>query len=113
PIAEFAQSLAQLLGKSPSIFIRQHERADTRHLCLLLRARRERPSGRRAAKQRNELAPLHLRDHSITSSARASSVSGTVRPSAFAVFRLISSSNLTGAGTGSSLGLAPRRIRST
>ena len=33
--------------------------------------------GRRAAEQRDELAPFH----SITSSARASSVGGTVRPS--------------------------------
>jgi hypothetical protein len=39
-------------------------------------ARRERPSGCRAAEQRDELAPLH----SITSSAMASSVGGTVRP---------------------------------
>jgi hypothetical protein len=37
-----------------------------------------------AAKQRDELAALH---HSITSSARASSVGGTVRPSALAVVR--------------------------
>ena len=43
----------------------------------LLRARRDRPRRRRAAEQRNELAPLH----SITSSARASSVGGTSRPS--------------------------------
>src|SRR6478672_2473026 len=34
--------------------------------------------------------------YSITSSARAMSVGGTVRPSAFAVLRLITSSNLTG-----------------
>src|SRR5215475_11812728 len=46
---------------------------------------------RRAAEQRDELAP---RDHSITSSARASSVGGTSRSSAFAVFRLITNSNL-------------------
>jgi len=39
----------------------------------LLRARRKRPC-RRAAEQRDELASLH----SITSSARASSVGGTV-----------------------------------
>src|SRR5262249_62147509 len=43
--------------------------------------------------ERNELAPLH----SITSSARASSVGGTSRPSALAVLRLITSSNLVGA----------------
>ena len=35
--------------------------------------------------------------HSITSSARASSVGGTSRPSAFAVLRLITSSYLVGA----------------
>ena len=39
--------------------------------------RRERPRSRRTAEQRDELAPLH----SITSSATASSVGGTVRPS--------------------------------
>src|SRR6516164_2904636 len=38
--------------------------------------------------------------HSITSSARASSVGGTSRPRAFAVFRLIASSNLVAACTG-------------
>src|SRR5262249_10961568 len=39
----------------------------------------------------------HPPHHSITSSARASSVSGTSRPSALAVLRLTTSSNLTGA----------------
>ena len=39
------------------------------------------------ADQRNELPP----PHSITSSARAMSEDGMVRPSAFAVFRLITS----------------------
>src|SRR5262245_14730255 len=50
--------------------------------------------------------------HSITS-ARASRVSGTVRPSAFAVLRLITSSKLVGCSTGRSAGLAPFRILST
>ena len=36
------------------------------------------------------------RSHSITSSARASSVGGTLMPSALAVFRLMTSSNLVG-----------------
>ena len=49
--------------------------------------------------------------HSITSSARASSVGGTSRPSAFAVLRLMTSSNLVGAWTGRSLGFAPLRMR--
>jgi len=51
--------------------------------------------------------------HSITSSARASSVGGTSRPSAFAILRLITSSNLVGCSTGISAGFAPRRILST
>jgi hypothetical protein len=42
----------------------------------------------RAAEKRHELAALH----SITSSARASSVDGTSRPSALAVLRLMTSS---------------------
>src|SRR5262245_32199603 len=51
--------------------------------------------------------------HSITSSAVASSFSGTVRPRLVAVFRLMANSNLTGASTGRSAGLAPFRMRST
>ena len=42
--------------------------------------------------------------HSITSSARASNVGGTVRPNARAVFRLITSSILVGCSTGKSAG---------
>jgi hypothetical protein len=45
--------------------------------------------------------------------ARASSVGGTSMPNAFAVLRLITSSNFNGAWTGSSLGFAPRKMRST
>ncbi len=51
--------------------------------------------------------------HSITSSARLRSVGGTVRPSALAVLRLITSLNLVGCSTGKSAGLAPFRILST
>ena len=40
--------------------------------------------------------------HSITSSARASTVPGTVRPRALAVLRLTTSSYLVGAWTGKS-----------
>src|SRR6476620_2495209 len=53
------------------------EKSDHRH-CWLLRARRERPRCR-AAKSQDDLAPPH---HSITSSARASSVGGISMPSA-------------------------------
>jgi NAD(P)-dependent dehydrogenase (short-subunit alcohol dehydrogenase family) len=82
--------------------------SDDRHLAWLLRARRERPR-RRAAKQRDESAPFH----SITSSARASTVVGISRPSAFAVFRLTTNSYLFGACTGRSAGFSPLRMRST
>src|SRR5262249_13344009 len=51
--------------------------------------------------------------YSITSSARVSSDGGTVRPSAFAVLRLIVNSNLVGCCTGRSAGLAPLKIWST
>jgi hypothetical protein len=65
---------------------------------------------RRTAEQRDEFAAP---DHSITSSARARSDSGMVSPSALAVVRLITSSNLVGCSTGKSPGFAPRKILST
>src|SRR5262245_25758014 len=86
-----------------------HEHADASHALALLRARRERPYGSRAAEQPDELAALH----SITSSASASTASGTLRPSALAVLRLITSSYLVGACTGRSAGFSPLRMRST
>src|SRR5262249_35548695 len=49
--------------------------------------------------------------YSITSSASASSLSGTSSRSALAVLRLITSSNFVGCSTGKSAGLAPFRIR--
>src|SRR4051794_40472278 len=45
--------------------------------------------------------------HSMTSSAPASSVCGTVKPSTLAVFMLMTSSNRVGCSTGRSAGLAP------
>src|SRR5262245_56346681 len=83
------------------------EESDNRHR-LLLRPRRERPC-RRAAEERDELASFH----SITSSARASTVGGRSMLSALAALRLMTSSRLTGSCTGRSAGLAPLRIRST
>src|SRR5262249_15674499 len=77
------------------------------HTLALLRPCGERPGGRRAAEQRDELAAFH----SITSSARASRLSGTVRPSAFAVLRLITNSNFVGCWTGRSAGFSPLRMR--
>src|SRR5262249_222138 len=51
--------------------------------------------------------------YSMTSFASASNLSGTVRPSALAVVRLMTRSNLVGCSTGRSAGFAPRRILST
>src|SRR5262249_15035180 len=84
------------------------QHTDAPHPLGLLRARRERPR-RRAAEQRDEVAPFH----SITSSARASSVGGSVGPSDVAVFRLTTNSNLVPCCTGRSAGFAPLRILST
>src|SRR5262249_25061015 len=80
---------------------------DHRYRCLL-RARRERPR-RRAAEERDEIAP----HHSITSSARASSVGGISTPNAFAVARLMTRSYLVPSSTGRSPGFSPFRIRPT
>ena len=51
------------------------------------------------------------RRYSITSSAVVSSDGGIVRPSAFAVFRLMTNSNFVGCTTGRSAGFSPLRIR--
>src|SRR5262245_12954672 len=86
------------------------EHADAPNSLRLLRRCRQRPYRRCAAEQRDELAPS---DHSITSSATASSPGGKTRPSAFAVVRLTMSSNLVGCSTGRLAGFAPRSILST
>src|SRR5262245_5355927 len=85
-----------------------HEHADPPHPLPLLRPPREWPR-RRATEQCDERSP----PHSITSSARCCKNRGTSRPSVLAVLRLITSSNLTGIWTGSSLGFSPLRMRST
>src|SRR5262245_22333569 len=76
-----------------------HQQPDPPHALALLRARRERPCGCRATEQRDELTAAA---HSITSSARPSSVGGTSRPRALAVIRLITKSNLLACSTGKS-----------
>jgi hypothetical protein len=98
----------RLAISAPTFCRRRHQHSDPPHPLALLRPRRERPCGR-AAEKRDELAA----PHSITSSARASSVGGTSRPSALAVLRLITSSYLVGACTGRSAGFSPLRMRST
>src|SRR5262249_45990750 len=82
-------ALGRCLGECP-------ERAGARCRC-------------RAADKRDERAAFH----SITSLARASTVVGISRPSAFAVLRLITNSYLVGACTGRSAGFSPLRMRST
>src|SRR5262249_33613085 len=71
-----------------------------------LGTRGKRPSGR-TAEQSDELAPLH----STTSSAVASNVGGTMRPSVRAVWWLMTSSTLVDCATGRSAGFAPLRMR--
>src|SRR5262245_36437820 len=107
-IAAFAQALAECIREPPERAGRGAvEKADHRS-SWVLRVSRERPRRRGAAQQRDEGAPLH----SITSSARASSVGGTVRPSACAVIKFTTSSNFVGCSTGISAGFVPRRILS-
>jgi hypothetical protein len=57
-----------------------------------------------------ELAALVEHSYSMTWSARSRSEWGIVKPSALAVFRLITSSNFVACSTGRSAGFAPLRI---
>jgi hypothetical protein len=66
-------------------------------------------SGPSTAEERKQFPP----SHSITSSARPSSASGTVMLSALAVLRFTISLNTAGRSIGNSLGFAPFRILST
>ena len=68
---------------------------------------------RAALEQTSRQVALAALDHSITSSARTSTLGGTSRPSALAVLRLIVSSYFVGFCTGSSPGFSPFRMRST
>src|SRR5262249_44394542 len=84
------------------------EHADPPHAPVLLGSRYERPRRRRAAEQRDELAPPH---HSITSSARAGRVGGIWGPSAFAVLRLMKTPKRDACTTERSAGCSPLSIR--
>src|SRR5438132_6333333 len=86
------------------------EETDAPDFRRLLRERGKRRREEHAGECANERPSLH---HWITSSARSSSDCGTARPSAFAVLRLITSSNLVGCSIGKSAGFAPLRILST
>src|SRR5262249_14341990 len=91
--AEFAQPLHESGGPwFPGRCRGCPQKPDDRQSARLLRARRERPCRGRRAEQRDEGAPLH----SITSSARCWKNKGTSMPSAFAVLRLMTSSNFVG-----------------
>jgi hypothetical protein len=72
------------------------------------------PGGRRRTKTGREQMPQMTYAnacYSITSLAMASMLGGMVRPSAFAVPRLMIKSNLVGVCTGKSAGLSPLRMR--
>src|SRR5262249_23127558 len=77
------------------------------------RPHEERERERERGRERERARSVHRIAYSINSSARASSMGGMVMPSALAVLRLITSSNLVGAWTGKSPGFTPFRIRST
>src|SRR5262245_47775087 len=111
-VAGFCEALAKS-AQTLRNGVRQGDAEEPNHRHgRLLRVRRERPR-RRAAEQRDELAAFHLRGHSITSSAPAESPIGTSIPSARAVLRLSTNSNLTVWITGSSPGLSPLKMRPT
>src|SRR5262249_60788367 len=96
------------LSPPPRIaLVRTQEHADAAHLLRLLCPRRERPR-RHAAEQRDELAAAA---HSITSSASNCIELGTSIPSALAVCRLMTNSNLVDRTTGRSAGFASLGIR--
>src|SRR5262245_26070215 len=100
-----AEEVAALQGQIQAL---QIELENPSHALAPLRPRRERPRGC-AADERYERAP----PHSITSSARASSDAGTVRPSTLAVLRLMISSTFVDCCTGKSAGFSPLRMRPT
>src|SRR5262245_1210433 len=105
-VAVFTQALEQRVIKT---FMSVGDKSHPPNFARLLRVRRERPRHCHTAEQRDELTALH----SITSSAVASSLSGTVRPSIRAVSALITSSNFDDCATGKSVVFVPLRMRPT
>ena len=71
------------------------------------------PWGRNARRAHRAVGGSVIATQRITSSAWKRNSGGMVRPSASAVFRLRTSSNLIGCSTGRSPGFAPRKILST
>src|SRR6185369_431440 len=103
-ITEIAQALAK--NAQGRLQIGDGEHAQPRQLGLLRLRERRRAKG---GKRKYHFAPLH----SITLSARSRMDCGIATPISFAVFLLITSSNLVGCSTGRSPGLAPLKILST
>src|SRR6516162_8848036 len=104
-VAGFVEALTERIAPETNGLPRVHVADDWHRRLLCPRGKRPRSS---AADERDELAPLN---HSITSSARAESVGGTSMPSTFAVLRLMTNSNLVVCTVGSSVVLAPLRMR--
>jgi hypothetical protein len=69
------------------------------------------PPRRSKRANRDQGAPQQNELYSITSSAAFNRPSGTLRPSALAVLRLMTSSNFVPCTTGKSAGFSPLRIR--
>src|SRR5262249_43073939 len=121
----FASHLEKALAQFRGIrLIRKPDAVARKGLEFLLQCRHDLPDLPRAFPSDNrpqrtkfrgtrEESPEGPVAYSITSSARAMSVCGSSRPSALAVLRLITSSNLVGPSTGSSPTLAPLKMRST
>src|SRR5262249_31783059 len=109
--SQFLKPLLQRFDPNLSLCVISdtHKDADAPHTLRLLRTCRERKRRSRAAHKRDELAP----PHSITSSARASSVGGTSSPSPLAGSTLLTSSYSVAYCPGRSPPLVPRRMRST
>jgi hypothetical protein len=87
-ITSSARALQALVERCKSILtfrvVRSpvHEDTNPPRTFGLLRVYRERPYRHRATDERDEVAPFHRCNHSITSSARASSVAGPSTSSA-------------------------------
>src|SRR5256886_14742394 len=92
-IAEVAQPVPQSLQRWPGLI---RENADFPKVARRLRSDGSWPRSRRAAEQRDERAAVH----SITSSARASSVGGPARPSALADWGFFTGSRFGGNSSG-------------
>src|SRR6516164_8199287 len=103
---ELFKTFAKRLYENRCYWTAWYENCDPSHRSVfVLCARHERTCGHGSDDNCDKLSAP--KTHWITSSARAISEGGRLRPSAFAVFRLITSSILVGCTTGGSEGFAP------